>query len=564
MVRFRASRLGLWAAAAACLVVLVCAHLGLGQPAPPGPMQLGLTGPGSAGYALARAAGIRSVRITADWSMIEPQRGQPVWTDLDRAVDAAHREGMVPLLVLAFTPRWASIGTGVDLLRHEIYSRQPPRDLRDWDRFVGAVAARYRDRVREWQVWTQLGLPHYRGTGNEYVALLQAAHARIKALDPSAKVASATPEGMDLGFGVRMLAAAPQQLDALVISSRGSSPESLLRPLGILAGRARAAGKALWLDWAPERSGGVDAGGGLLARALAVAQATGVERFFLTDPGPGETDIRQAAALLAGRPYAGHIVRDPDVFAVLYGTGADTVLLAWATVEGRILDLPLIPGTRVATIQGRPVTGEIRDGRVILRLTSSPIVVAGISPVLLEEARTAAAARGALLPVVGADRDFSRSPEVFARLGRTSEERGLYNLPYRARSNGAVEPVETAGGEGVRTVVARGVVYVYFDLDDTFAFFLEGRTHLEVTVEAWGGSAPGGVGFNLMYDSTGGYRFTPWQLVGIADGWVNHTLRLTDASMANTWGWDFAINAGGNRSEDLVVRSVTVRKIPPP
>ncbi|MDQ7840653.1 MAG: hypothetical protein RDU83_06450 [bacterium] len=554
----------MWAAAAACTVVLVCVHLSLGQTAPPGPVQLGLTRPDPAVYALARTAGIRSVRITADWSMIEPQRGRPAWTDLDRAVDAAHREGMVPLLVLAFTPRWASIGIGVDLTRHEIYSRQPPRDLRDWDRFVGAVAARYRDRVREWQVWTQLGLPHYRGTGNEYVALLQTAHARIRALDPSARVASATPEGMDVGFGVRMLAAAPQQFDVLVVSSRSVAPESLLRPLGILAGRARAAGKALWLDWAPERSGGADAFGGLLARALAVAQATGVERVFLTDPGLAETDLRQAAAPLAGRAYAGHLARDPDVYAVLFGAGADAVLLAWALAEGRSLDLPAFPGTRVATLQGRPVAAEIRDGRMVLRLAASPLVVTGIAPALLEEARATAGARGALLPVVGADRDFSRSPEVFARLGRTGEERGLYNLPYRARSNGAVEPVETAGGEGVRTVIARGVVYVYFDLDDTFAFFLEGRTPLEITVEVWGSSAPGGVGFNLLYDSTGGYRFTPWQWVGVADGWVNHTLRLTDASMANTWGWDFAIHAGGNRSEDLVVRSVTVRKIPPP
>ncbi len=546
------------------LAVLVCTHLGLGQTAPHGPVQIGLASPDPAGYALARVAGIRSVKITADWSAIEPQRGQPAWTDLDRAVVMAHREGMVPLLVLAFTPRWASIGTGVDLSRPEIYSRQPPRDLRDWDRFVGAVAARYRDRVHEWQVWTQLGLPNFRGTANEYVAMLQTAHARIRAVDPAARVASASPEGVDLGFGARMLTAAPQHFDALVITPRGSAPEALLRPVGILAGRARAAGKALWMDWTPERSSGADAVGGVLVRVLAMAQATGVERLYLTDPGPPEADLRQAAMLLAGRSYAGYLVRDPDVFAVLYGAGADAVLLAWATAEGRSLDLPQMPGTRVTTVQGRPVAAEIRDGRMVLRLSALPIVVTGVAPALVEEARATASARGTLLPVVGADRDFSRSPEVFARLGRTGEERGLYNLLYRARPNGAVEPIETAGGEGVRTVIARGVVYVYFDLDDTFAFFLEGRTPIEITVETWGSRAPGQVGCNLLYDSTGGYRFTPWQWVEVADGWVSHTLRLTDASMANTWGWDFAINAGGNRSEDLVVRTVTVRKIAPP
>ncbi len=552
------------AAALVVLAVLACTHLGLGQTAPPGPVQLGLANPDPTGYATARAAGIRSVKITADWSTIEPQRGQPAWTDLDRAIATAQREGMVPLLVLAFTPRWASIGTGVDLSRPEIYSRQPPRDLRDWDRFVGATAARYRDRVREWQVWTQLGLPHFRGTANEYLAMLQTAQARIRTVDPSARVAAASPEGVDLGFGARMLTAAPQHFDALVITPRGSAPEALLRPVGILSSRARAAGKALWMDWTPERSSGAGGLAGLLVRVLAVAQAAGVERLFLNGPGPAEADFRQAATLLAGRPYSGHLVRDPDVFAVLYGAGADAVLLAWATAEGRSLDLPQAPDTRVTTVQGRPVAAELRDGRMLLRLSALPVVVAGVAPALAEEARATASTRGALLPVVGADRDFSRSPEVFARLGRANEERGLYNLPYRARANGAVEPVDVAGGEGVRTVIARGVVYVYFDLDDTFAFFLEGRTPLEITVEAWGSRAPGQVGFNLLYDSTGGYRFTPWQWVEVADGWVSHTLRLTDGSMANTWGWDFAINAGGNRSEDLVVRTVTVRKIPLP
>ncbi|MDR7420828.1 MAG: hypothetical protein QN178_18175, partial [Armatimonadota bacterium] len=103
----------------------------------------------------------------------------------------------------------------------------------------------------------------------------------------------------------------------------------------------------------------------------------------------------------------------------------------------------------------------------------------------------------------------------------------------------------------------------YFDLDDTFAYYLEGRTPLEVTVEVWGARTARQLGFNLLYDSTGGYRFTPWQWVDVRDGWMAYTVRLSDATMANTWGWDFAINTAGNRSEDLVVRAVTVRKVAP-
>lgn len=558
--RTRPVRRGTLPAAAILAALAVLAH---GQAPGPGTTQLGLAAPDPSGYGAARAAGARSVRLVADWSAIEPQPGQPAWAGLDGAVAAAVREGLAPVLVLAYTPRWASLGTGPDLTRPEIYSRQPPRNISDWERFVAAAVARYRDRVREWQVWTQLGLPQFRGTGAEYVVLLQAAAARIRAADPSARIAAAAPEGMDLGFVVRLLQAVPQQFDAVALAPRGVTPEALLRPLGILAPRLRAAGKALWLEWAPLPAAGEPVGA-LWARMHAVAQAAGVERLYVADPGRAEADLRQTAALLARRPYAGYLVRDPGAYAVVFGAGAEAVLLAWATVEGRTLDLPRAGELRVATLGGQPLALGTGDGQITVRLSASPLVIAGVPAALADEARATAAARGPLLPVVAPDREFGRSLEVFARLGRATEERGLYNLLYRTRPNGAVEPVETGDGEGVRTAVARGVVYVYFDLDDTFLFFGEGRVPLEIAVEVWGARAPRQVGFNLLYDSTGGYRFTPWQWVDASDGWVTHTVRLTDASMANTWGWDFAINAAGNRAEDLVVRTVTVRRTPAP
>jgi hypothetical protein len=91
-------------------------------------------------------------------------------------------------------------------------------------------------------------------------------------------------------------------------------------------------------------------------------------------------------------------------------------------------------------------------------------------------------------------------------------------------------------------------------------YFAEGRRPVEIVIEVLGASAPQQVGFNLLYDSVGGYRFTPWQWVETREGWTTYTIRLNDASMANTWGWDFAINTAGNRAADLVIRSVTVRK----
>jgi hypothetical protein len=528
-------------------------------PVPPAATQIGIASLDRLLTAVPRGAGLRAVKILADWSVIEAQRGAPVWGDLDRAVALAEREGLAPVIVLAYTPRWASLGTGGDLQRADVYSRQPPRDLADWDRFVGGAAARYRGRVRDWQVWTQLGLPLFRGTGGEYLSLLRAARVRLKAIDPRSRLAMASPQGMDLSFLVRVLGAGPDLFDIIALSPVGFAPEALLRPLAVLGSRLRATGKAIWVDWSPDPAVPADRAPALWVRAHAVCQAAGVERLFALEFPRVESGLRALGAVLASRPFAGYLVRDPDAFSVLYGLGPDPVFVVWAVATGRWLDLPA-GDVRVATVEGQPVAPETREGRLAVRLAETPLIVSGAPAALAAEARATALARGPLLPVVGADRDYSQAQQVSARLGRIGEERGLYNVIFRARRNGAVEPVEIDGSEAVRTAVARDIVYVYFDVDDTFAYFTEGRVPIELIVEVRGARAPNHLGFNILYDSTGGYRFTPWQWVDATDGWVSYVFRLTDATFANTWGWDFAINAAGNRTDDLVVRAVTVRK----
>jgi len=532
---------------------------GLAQSVPP-PTQLGVAMLPPTGLASARSAGVRAVKILADWSAIEVRRGEPAWGNLDRAVTAAHQDGLTPILVLAYTPRWASIGTGADLTRAEIYSRQPPRDLRDWDRFVGAAAARYHASVREWQIWTELGLPLFRGTGSEYLGLLQTARARLKAIEPGARVAMATPAGVDLAFMLRVAASAPEAFDIISLSPHDLAPEALLRPLAVLAARLRGSGKTLWIESGPHAGTTPDRLAASWARLHAIAQAAGVERLFAMDLARAEPGLRQTGAVLGSRPYAGYLVRDPDVFVLVFSTGTDAVAVAWSRSRGRTLELPAGPGLGARTLDDQAVPMETPDGRTVVRLSESPVVISGIPQAVVDEARATAATRGPLLPMPAPDRDYSRSTEVYARLGRTGEERGLYNSDFRTRRNGAVEPVEVGGAEAVRTNVGREVFYVYFDLDDTFLYFVEGRVPVEVTVEVWGASSPRALGFNLLYDSTGGYRFTTWQWVEVRQGWVTRTIRITDASFANTWGWDFAINAAGNRSEDLIVRTVTVRK----
>ncbi len=538
----------------------------LGQTAAPGPpraAELALVVTDPAQLSAARGLGVRAARVLVDWGSVEEQRGRVVWTDPDRALAAVTREGLAPVVVLSYTPRWASIGTGADLLRPEIYSRQPPRSLSEWERFVGLVASRYREQVRDWQVWTHLGLPEFRGTGSEYVALLHSARSRIRAHVPGARVAAASPAGIDVAFLVGLAAGASQSHDAIALLPRVLQPEELLRPLGTMRARIRGGEKPIWLEWSPEPRSGADTPAAW-QRAVAVAHAVGAERLFIRDAARLEKDLGQIGRALAGKSFAGYLLREPDAYLLVFTGSGDPILVAWATAEGRALEIPGHWDVRVTGLGGNAASIEPQEGRRILRLSASPVLVAGVPPAAVEEAVRTLEMRGPLLPNVGPDRDYSRAAEVYANLGQPGEERGLYNLPFRTRSNGAVEPVDTPEGPAVRTDVGRGVVYVYFDVDDTYLYFIEGRAAVEVTIEVMGAKAERQVGFNLLYDSIGGYRFTPWQWVDVGAGWVRRSFRLTDANMANTWGYDFAINAAGNRGGDLIVRRVTLRRVTPP
>jgi hypothetical protein len=179
-----------------------------------------------------------------------------------------------------------------------------------------------------------------------------------------------------------------------------------------------------------------------------------------------------------------------------------------------------------------------------------------------EAARTAAT--GPWTIPVDAAHDFSRVDTVSAELGATNVEHGLYNQRLRGLPSGAVVPVIQDGVSAVRTDQRTDAVYVRFELDDSFAYFDDGRSRYLISIEVHRASAPRRVGFNLLYDSMSGYEFTPWQWVDAGDGWATYTFEISDAAFAKTWGWDFAVNGASARAEPLVVRSVTVTRVPAP
>ncbi len=136
------------------------------------------------------------IKQNVGWRDIEKFEGlQPEhwdWALADRVVDYAERYGLEVLFRLDRQPLWAN--------KHR---NGPPENLDDFGQFCGALAERYRGRVRAYQVWNEPNLAREwaqrRPNPAEYVELLKTCYVAIKAADPKAIVISAglAPTGTD-------------------------------------------------------------------------------------------------------------------------------------------------------------------------------------------------------------------------------------------------------------------------------------------------------------------------------------------------------------------------------
>ncbi|MFG2552853.1 hypothetical protein [Streptomyces sp. NPDC048581] len=101
----------------------------------------------------------------------------------------AERERLPILFVFGGTPGWAAPG-GPKTPYPDDSRAAPPDDLADWDRFVEAVATRYRSRIGAYELWDSVGATsHYDGKMSTLVEMVRRADRIIGRADPDAKVA---------------------------------------------------------------------------------------------------------------------------------------------------------------------------------------------------------------------------------------------------------------------------------------------------------------------------------------------------------------------------------------
>ncbi|MGP3986991.1 helix-turn-helix domain-containing protein [Streptomyces sp. 3N207] len=133
-----------------------------------------------------RVGSVRLWHSGTRWSQLEPRRGKYRWKTLDRLVDAARRQRLPVLLTLGGTPPWAAPDGHRSVFDDARSS--PPDELADWDRFVRALATRYRGRIEAYELWDY---PSSRGTWvgptKTLAEMVERASRIIRKADPEAQ-----------------------------------------------------------------------------------------------------------------------------------------------------------------------------------------------------------------------------------------------------------------------------------------------------------------------------------------------------------------------------------------
>lgn len=122
-----------------------------------------------------------------NWKRLNQAKGRYDFSNLDRWIEFAQRHHAELIYACGHTPNWATRG-GTDL--------EPPRDLRDWEDFITAIAKHAGGRIKYWEMWNEPNAPNFwRGSIMDLVTMTQHARRIILSIDPAAKILSPAPAG---------------------------------------------------------------------------------------------------------------------------------------------------------------------------------------------------------------------------------------------------------------------------------------------------------------------------------------------------------------------------------
>ena len=239
------------------------------------------------------------------WADLEPSYGKWDFRRLDEYVRIAHQQDVSLLLPLGLSPQWAS-ARPQEKAAYGLGMAAEPREMNDWKNYVRTVARRYKGSIKDFEIWNEPNSKDFfSGKVDTLVQLTCEAYRVLKEESPYNIVVSPAYTGeQNIHLLAEFLAKGGGHCIDVVayhLYVTPSYPEAI-RPLVTQIKKAmieKGVGHLpLWntesgwwmanADGTPET--GVappyweriegDAGAAVVARALILAKASGVERFY--------------------------------------------------------------------------------------------------------------------------------------------------------------------------------------------------------------------------------------------------------------------------------------------
>jgi len=180
--------------------------------------------------------GVKWTRLHARWEEIEQEKGQFNWHETDEAFEAVLKYGITPFVTLGQGHRlYSGTGNYDDPKLAAIYGESPApptgsqAEMDAWLNFVTATIDRYKDQIQYWEIWNEPNHRKYWGAppnGEDYGRLVKATAAKIRELQPDAKIIAGSTAGIDADFVDAFLSQSdPSNIDIISFHNYANIPE---------------------------------------------------------------------------------------------------------------------------------------------------------------------------------------------------------------------------------------------------------------------------------------------------------------------------------------------------
>ena len=404
--------------------------------------------------------GVKWIRGWWGWGMAEKQPGRFDWAEFERQYHLVTKSQMhlMPIL-LRYYPSYEQAWAGlVDTIQ------RPPYKLEQWGSFVSETVARFKGRVRVWEIWNEPG--YSQGfTPESYAELAQTTYRQARRADSECRLIGFA--GVPTSFMAK--AAAAGALAAMDIVGEHSYGQ-LARPETAMLERCSEVrsllaehGKPMPI-WHTEQGTGADGDGyvaGLLTeqecasalvRGYVCALAAGVEKFFWFSaqtsptygwavfyedyvPRPRLVALNGLASRLEGAVFHTSLKLGDDAEAYVFQKGQDAVAVVWGRAWPVALHASSVqPEVKVIDMMGN-VRSHVRGGAemdVSLRPTLPVYLV-----------YTSAKARH----VAECLRNMNLTEEAFAEIGIAGSGADAIAVRITSRAPGALDALVTVSCE---------------------------------------------------------------------------------------------------------------------